>query len=80
MNLEILQTLIKILKISADIRKTDNYETSVDNDWRNGIHPKRQEKNDDSFEPFQYYQVFAYKYGLFQTYQYLTPFFETGND
>ena len=65
MNLEILQTLIKILKISADIRKTDNYETSVDNDWRNGIHPKRQyEKNDDSFEPFQYYQVFAYKYGF----------------
>ncbi|HOG20005.1 MAG TPA: WbqC family protein [Salinivirgaceae bacterium] len=65
MNLEILNTLLKILKIGVDIRKTENYETSVDNDWRNGIHPKKQyAKRDDSFKPFRYYQVFAYKHGF----------------
>jgi len=65
MNLEILQLLLEILKISVDIRQTENYETSIDNDWRNGIHPKKQySKIDDSFEPFRYYQVFAHKHGF----------------
>jgi len=64
-NLQIMRTLIKLLKLPGDIQLTEDFEPMTDNDLREMIHPRRQSKADYPLlltEP--YYQVFAHKFGF----------------
>ena len=67
-NMELLQWILKKLRLDIHIDVTSEYETRPNSetaDWRNGIHPKaHKQRIDDVFTPKQYVQVFADKHGF----------------
>jgi hypothetical protein len=60
-NTEILQTILKLLKLSTRIEFTKEYLTNIDNDYRNLINPKTVGHRED-FPT--YTQVFSQKHGF----------------
>lgn len=61
-NLEILEMLMKLLKIKAELQFTTEYETEfVDRaDLRSMMHPKKP----SSYQPKSYFQVFSDRHGF----------------
>ncbi len=61
---EALRALIcHLLDIQPVVRRTDTWETTVPNDFRETIRPKH-EGGDEMFHPRPYYQVFQNRYGF----------------
>lgn len=67
-NLELLQTLLKLLRMDVKLQLTDAYVEVVPPDWtdlRNAIHPKPHlQKPDPHFTPKPYHQVFEDRYAF----------------
>ncbi len=67
-NLELLQTLLKLLRMDVKLQLTDAYVDPVPSDWtdlRNAIHPKPHlQKPDPHFTPKPYHQVFEDRYAF----------------
>lgn len=67
-NLELLQTLLKLLRMDVKLQLTDAYVDVVPPDWtdlRNAIHPKPHlQKPDPHFTPKPYNQVFEDRYAF----------------
>lgn len=62
MNQEILLIISDIIELKKTPALTSEYMTKYEQDWRTGIHPKTQyQKQDNSFKPAVYYQVFSNK-------------------
>ncbi len=61
-NLEILELLLKMLRIRADLRFTDQYEAAPESrtDFRDLMHPKRP----SGYTAKSYYQVFQDRHGF----------------
>lgn len=67
-NLELLQTLLKLLRIEVTLQLTDAYVDEAPDGWtdlRNAIHPKPHlQKPDPDFTPKPYHQVFEDRYAF----------------
>jgi hypothetical protein len=60
-----LQELVcNLLDIHPKLSVSSSYEATVPDDFRDCIHPRRAETEDDTFRPQPYYQVFREKYGF----------------
>ncbi|MDR1602615.1 MAG: WbqC family protein [Tannerella sp.] len=57
------EMICTLLDICPSVRYSTRYETSVPNDFRESIRPKRTVR-DDTFCPRPYYQVFADRHGF----------------
>jgi hypothetical protein len=65
LNNEILEILLKLLKINPNIIQTPDFQHKHPHDCRNSIHPKSQyAKLDCRFVEIHYHQVFADKHGF----------------
>lgn len=62
-NEELCTLVCSLLDIQPDIRKTESYAQTEENDYREIIRPKH-EGDDPHFEPVPYYQVFRDKLGF----------------
>ena len=64
-NLQLIQTLTKLLRLDGDIRTTTTFEPYTSHDTRLLIHPKHSRKEDYPFRlKTPYYQVFEDKFGF----------------
>jgi len=67
-NLELLQTLLKLLRMDVNLQLTDAYAETPPAGWtdlRNAIHPKPHlQKPDPHFTPLPYHQVFEDRYAF----------------
>ncbi|MDZ4679756.1 MAG: WbqC family protein [Saprospiraceae bacterium] len=67
-NLELLQTLLKLLRMDVTLQLTDAYVDAPPDGWedlRNAIHPKPHlQKPDPHFTPKPYHQVFEDRYAF----------------
>jgi hypothetical protein len=67
-NLELLQTLLKLLRMDVTLQLTDAYVDVAPDGWtdlRNAIHPKPHlQKPDPDFTPKSYHQVFEDRYAF----------------
>ncbi len=64
-NLQLTQTLLKLLRIDGEVTVTTNFKPYTENDTRLLIHPKHAKKDDYPFRlKTPYYQVFKDKFGF----------------
>ena len=81
-NWDLLQALIQLLQMDAEIERTEIYQKQVSEgiiDFRNGISPKPHKAlPDTSFSPFKYGQVFEDKNGFIPNLSILDLLFCTG--
>ena len=64
-NLQLIRTIVKLLRIPTEIRLTEDFETSRQPDLRTLIHPKRSVSPDYPFRlTTPYYQVFEDRFGF----------------
>lgn len=82
-NWEITLKICELLDIQPNIRTTEEYipegETTMMDDFRSVIRPKHP-LPDDSFQPVEYYQVFASKVGFKPNLSVLDLLFNEGNE
>ena len=82
-NMEILQTVCKLLKIDLNIHYTEDYVKNYEDitDYRQWIHPK---KSDEENYPLRivtpYSQVFDYKFGFTPNLSIIDLIFNMGNE
>ncbi|MFM9949780.1 MAG: WbqC family protein [Saprospiraceae bacterium] len=83
-NLELLQTLLKLLRMDVKLQLTDAYADVVPSDWtdlRNAIHPKPHlQKPDPHFTPKPYNQVFEDRYAFLPNLSMLDGLFCLGKE
>ncbi|MBI5219442.1 MAG: WbqC family protein [Bacteroidia bacterium] len=83
-NMELLNILLRHLKIPQKIRFTEQFEANPGDtifDFRNTIHPKIDYlSHDPFFNPQKYYQVFDTKFGFIPNLSIIDLFFNTGPD
>ena len=83
-NLELLQTLLKLLRMDVNLQLTDAYADVVPPDWidlRNAIHPKPHlQKPDPHFTPKPYNQVFEDRYAFLPNLSMLDGLFCLGKE
>ena len=80
-NSGILTTILDILEIPANIVFSGKYTENPDrvfNDYRESIHPKKNEQADPFFQPEEYNQVFAGKHGFLPNLSILDLVFNEG--
>lgn len=64
-NLQLIQTLMKLLRLDCEIRTTTEFSPYINNDPRLLIHPKQARREDYPFRlKTPYYQVFEDKFGF----------------
>lgn len=64
-NLQLTQTLMKLLRLDCEIRTTTEFSPYINNDPRLLIHPKQARREDYPFRlKTHYYQVFEDKFGF----------------
>jgi hypothetical protein len=59
LNLNFLTICLKLLRLEKNIIFTENYEKTVENDWRGQIHPKRHFETNKVYQPLAYRQNFG---------------------
>jgi hypothetical protein len=59
MNLELLTICLKLLRLEKNIIFTENYEKTVENDFRGLIHPKKSFDENNLYKPLEYRQNFG---------------------
>lgn len=59
LNFELLTICLKLLRLEKNIIFTENYEKTVENDFRGQIHPKRSFEDNEVYEPVVYRQNFG---------------------
>ncbi|MDD2562827.1 MAG: WbqC family protein [Salinivirgaceae bacterium] len=80
LNQKIMNVLSELIAIPWNPTPTTQYNKEVDNDWRNGIHPKTQyAKEDKSFADTSYFQLFAEKHGVLNNLSIIDLLFNEGN-
>lgn len=82
-NLALLTITLNILEISSQIDFSESWENSLNNmtDYRNTMHPKPSHQRDDpSFRPVPYFQVFQDRFGFVSNLSVLDLIFNTGPD
>ena len=82
-NMDILQTICKLLKIKTEIFYTDRYVKNYEDaaDYRQCIHPKRNDEADYPLRIFTPYpQVFDYKFGFIPNLSIMDLIFNLGNE
>ncbi len=81
MNTDILRFFLEKTGVSADIRFTDSYVESAEKDYRDIIHPKREDTilRDLGLEK-PYFQVFARKHGFIKNLSIMDLLFNEGPD
>ncbi len=82
-NLDILNTIIKILELDIDIIETTEYiekPACKQTDLRDAIHPKLNWENDTEFKPKQYTQNFSDRYDFIPNLSIIDLIFQAGPD
>jgi hypothetical protein len=59
LNLDFLTICLKLLRLEKNIIFTENYEKTVENDWRGLIHPKRHFETNKVYQSLTYRQNFG---------------------
>jgi WbqC-like protein family len=59
LNLDFLTICLKLLRLEKNIIFTENYEKTVESDWRGQIHPKRHFETNKVYQPLAYRQNFG---------------------
>lgn len=76
LNWEIMQKILHLLDIDPDIELTEKYDVSLENDFRDVIHPKKE----NIIKTETYYQVFEQKYGFLSDLSIIDLLFNMGNE
>lgn len=81
LNLNILNTLVKVLDLDLTIRETREYlpeSAGLTEDYRNSIHPKKEWTEDISFSPSPYIQNFPDRFGFIPNLSIIDLIFQAG--
>ena len=80
LNQKIMEVITKIIGLNWNPILTHQYTKDVKNDWRQGIHPKKQHSiNDPLFNAMEYYQVFSDKHDFIANLSIIDLLFCEGN-
>lgn len=81
LNNKIIDLCSKLIQIPNNTKPTTKYEHSIENDFRNSIHPKkRHQKEDPTFIPLPYWQPFSDTYGFQENLSILDLLFNMGTE
>lgn len=75
-NWEIMQKILILLDFDVEIKITESFQNTAENDLRNLIHPKKQ----SIISAERYYQVFENKYGFVNDLSIIDLLFNMGNE